>query len=67
MTRKTHAQSLASLKPDPTRYASMSREQIEAALSEISDLMKGPMTDLERALTHGDRLDLRAALAALPH
>lgn len=65
MARKTYAQTLAEMKGDPSRCAGMSREQIESALKHITGLMKGPMPDVERAMTQGDRLDLRAALAAL--
>lgn len=43
----------------------MTREKIIAAIDEITALMKGPMPNLERALMHEDRKDLRKLLAEL--
>ena len=51
--------------PSPERFAHMTAEQIDAAIAEISAEMKGPLSNTERALHFADRVDLRAARAAL--
>lgn len=51
------------VKPMPDRFKHLSAAEIRAAMAEISAIMKGPMSDLERALLYADRVDLRAALA----
>jgi hypothetical protein len=51
--------------PDPARYRYMSKADIEAAIADISNRMRGPMSNLERALSNADRADLRAALAEI--
>lgn len=43
----------------------MSRTEIEQAIAAISEQMKGPLSNLERALLHEDRKELRATLRAL--
>lgn len=49
-------------KPMPERFVHLSRDEIEDALSQIADTMKGPLPNIERALLYADRVDLRAAL-----
>ena len=39
--------------------------EIEAAIAMISDTMKGPLSNFERAWLHEDRKDLRKELAEL--
>lgn len=43
-------------------YENWTTEKIEAAIAEISAVMKGPMGDLERRAHYLDRKDLRAEL-----
>ena len=65
MPRKSYAQKLSEIKPNPLRCVGMSREQIEVAINDISETMKGPMSNTERAALFGDRLDYRAGLVML--
>lgn len=43
----------------------MTKEQIEKAIAEISEQLKRPMPNLERALLVADRKDLREQLKEL--
>lgn len=43
-------------------YGSWTTERIEAAIKEISEVMKGPMSNLERHVSYLDRKELRAEL-----
>lgn len=51
--------------PDTSRLQHMDRAQVEAALASISEYLKRPMSDTERAMEVMDRNDLRARLAEL--
>lgn len=44
----------------------MTREEAEAGIAAITAQLKGPMSNLERALLVADRTDLRALLHHLP-
>lgn len=46
------------------RFSHMTVAQMDAAIAEISEAMKGSLSPTERALHYADRLDLRAARAA---
>ena len=49
---------------DPKRpYKTWTRERIETAIREISEVMKGPMDDMERRCHYLDRKDLREELS----
>lgn len=61
-----YAKALQLIKPMPERAGSLTRDEIEAAISDISARMKGPLPTSERLLLHADRADLRAALDRLP-
>jgi hypothetical protein len=45
--------------------ADLTIADLEKAISEISETMKGPVGSIERQLLHHDRADLRARLAEL--
>ena len=51
--------------PKPETVAHMSRPEIVSAMASISDYLKGPLSNTERAMAVLDRNDLRARLAQI--
>lgn len=45
--------------------AASEREEVVKAIAAISERMKGPLDNVERAWSHADRKDLRDRLAAI--
>lgn len=43
----------------------MTKDEIKAAISEISEMLKGPMPNLDRAFLASDRREMREALAVM--
>lgn len=50
---------------DNNSFYDWPRKKVEAAIAEISAVMKGPMSNLERECHHRDRKELRERLAQL--
>jgi len=61
----TYIKALQSRKPVTVIPDGMTRERAEASIQQITDMLKGPMSDVERIMLVHDRGDLRDILALM--